>query len=123
MNARVPWWVWALGVTGIAYLVYKTLTPVKSAVSSLASTIANIWLSLPIVGLPPAMKVLGNVSMPDGSLVPLSSLQSGQIRNWTDSSGNVNVLASVAGNIYQLAPSDANGNYPATLIGSAPAGA
>ena len=60
----------------------------------------------------------GSALLPSGSLVPLSTLQSGQIRQ----DANSNVLANVSGSIYQLSPSNAQGNYPATFIGAAPAG-
>lgn len=119
---KIPWWVWAIGLGGVAYVFYKSVsgvtTAVNTATGSVASGIANIWLSLPLVGLPAQMTVLGNVQLPNGSLVPLSSLQSGQIRN--DASGNV--YANVSGTIYQLSPSNSQGNFPATLIGAAPAG-
>lgn len=121
MSTRgAPWWVWALGVGGVGYLIYKMFyappTP-GGLVDSVSSALANAWLSLPLVGLPPAMQVLGNVKLPDGSLVSLNSLSGGQIRQ----SGST-VLANVAGTIYSLAPSDAQGNYPATALGPAPAG-
>ena len=119
---KIPWWVWALGLGGVGYLLYKSFSGVSSTASNIVNTvssgIADLWLSLPLVGLPPAMQVLGSIQLPNGSLVPLSSLQSGQIR--TDA--NNNVYANVSGTIYQLSPSNAQGNYPATLIGAAPAG-
>ena len=119
---KIPWWVWALGLGGVAYVLYKSVLAVPAAVSAatapVSTAIADIWLSLPLVGLPANMTVLGSVLLPNGTLVPLSSLQPGQIRN--DPNGNV--LASVSGQIYQLSPSNTQGNYPATLIGPAPAG-
>lgn len=123
MSSRIPWWVWAIGVTGAGYIIYKMWGGISAAGSAatnaVSSAIANAWLSLPMFSLPPAMEVLGNVKLPTGTLVPLNSLSSGQIR--TDSSGN-NVYANVSGTIYQLSPSDAQGNFPAALIGPAPAG-
>lgn len=119
---KIPWWVWALGLGAVGYLLYKTVVKVPAAVNAdtgaVSQGIADIWLSLPLVGLPANMQVLGSVQLPNGSLVPLSSLQSGQIRN----DPNENVLADINGTIYQLSPSNAQGNYPATLIGPAPAG-
>lgn len=119
---KIPWWVWAIGLGGIGYILYKSLGTVATATNGVTNTvssgIANAWLSLPLVGLPAQMTVLGNVLLPNGTLVPLSSLQSGQIRN--DASGNV--YANVSGTIYQLSPSNTQGNFPATLIGPAPAG-
>lgn len=114
---KIPWWVVALGLAGVYVYLQFRKSPLPSSV---AQGIANIWLSLPFVGLPPAMQVLGNVALPDGTLVPLNSLKSGQIR--TDNTTG-NVYANVGGNIYQLSPSDTQGNYPATLVGPAPAGA
>ena len=119
---KIPWWVWALGLGTIGYLLYKSMSGVATAANavtgSVSQGIANVWLSLPLVGLPPNMTVLGSILLPNGNTVPLSSLQSGQIRN--DANGNV--LANVSGQIYQLSPSNPQGNYPATLIGPAPAG-
>lgn len=118
---KIPWWVWALGLGGVGYLLYKSFSGVASTVtnatSGVASTIANVWLSLPGLELPPAMQVLGNVVLPSGTQVALNSLV-GKIRQ--DASGNV--YANISGMIYQLSPSDSSGNYPATLIGAAPAG-
>lgn len=122
MSSRAPWWVWAIGIGGVGYVLYKMWGGISSAGSgvtnAVSSAIANAWLSLPLVGLPPAMQVLGNVKLPSGTLVPLNSLSSGQIR--TDASNNV--YANVSGTIYQLSPSDSQGNYPAMLVGAAPAG-
>jgi hypothetical protein len=121
VSSRLPWWVWALGVGGVGYLLYKAWGGLSAAGSAatnaVSSAIANAWLSLPLVGLPPAMQVLGNVKLPDGTLVPLNSLSSGQIRQNSN-----DVYANVSGTIYQLSPSDAQGNYPAAAIGPAPAG-
>lgn len=121
MSSRVPWWVWALGVSGAGYLLYKMwggLSAAGSAATNAASSaIANAWLSLPLVGLPPSMQVLGSVQLPDGTLVALNTLSNGQIRQ-----SGANVLANVAGMIYQLSPSNAQGNYPAIALGPAPAG-
>lgn len=120
--SKIPWWAWAIGVGAVGYILYKTVSGVKktagSAVNAVSTAIADTWLSLPWVGLPPNMTVLGEVVLPDGTLVPMSQLQNGKIRE----DPNDNVLANINGNIYQLSPSDANGNYPATLLGPAPAG-
>jgi hypothetical protein len=118
---KIPWWVWALGLGGVGYLLYKSFSGVTAAMTTatapVASTIADIWLSLPFVGLPANMQVLGNVTLPTGTQIPMNSLV-GKIRQ--DANGNV--YANVSGSIYQLSPSDSQGNYPATLIGAAPAG-
>jgi hypothetical protein len=121
MSSRAPWWVWAIGIGGVGYVLYKLwggfAQTANTATNAVSSAIANIWLSLPLVGLPANMQVLGNVKLPDGTLVPLNSLSSGQIRQQGST-----VLANVSGTIYQLAPSDSQGNYPATSVGAAPAG-
>lgn len=119
---KLPWWVWAAGLAGAAYVVYKFATKIPAAASAATNAvsqgIANVWLSLPLVGLGSSQSILGNAKLPDGTLVPLNSLVGG-IRQ----DSNNNVYANVNGNIYQLSPSDAQGNYPAALMGPAPAGA
>ncbi len=120
MSSRAPWWIWAIGVGGVGYVIYKIFyAPPKPGglTDTISSALANAWLSLPLVGLPPAMQVLGNVKLPDGTLVPLNSLSNGQIRQ-----SGTNVLANVSGTIYVLSPSDAQGNYPGAIVGPAPAG-
>lgn len=119
---KIPWWVWALGLGGVAYVIYKASTAVSSTVNSatsaLAQGIANIWLSLPVIGMGPGVTVLGNARLPDGTLVPMESLV-GKLRQSADESA---VFAPINGIIYQLAPSDAQGNYPATPLAPVPAG-
>ena len=123
MGNKIPWWVWAAGLAGVGYVLYRFATQIPKAASAatgaVAQGIANVWLSLPVVGLGSAQTILGNAKLPDGSLVPLNSLV-GSIRQ--DTNNPPNVYANVGGNIYQLSPSDAQGNYPAALIGAAPAG-
>jgi hypothetical protein len=114
---KLPWWVWGIGLAGVGYVLYKFWHPVSTATSNLAQGIANIWLSLPLVGLGPQQTILGNARLPDGTLVPLNNLI-GRLRQ--DSARNV--YANISGTIYQLSPSDAQGNYPAALLGPAPAG-
>jgi hypothetical protein len=118
----VPWWVWALGIGGIGYLLYKTMSGVNKAVTgatgAVAQGIADIWLSLPYVGLGTGQQILGNVLLPSGTLVPLNSLSRGQIRQ--DNNTPPNVYANVNGTIYQLSASNAQGNYPGALVGPAP---
>jgi len=124
---KVPWWVWAVGLGGVAYLLYKASSAAGQAVGAAAgaatnavsSAIANAWLSLPsaVTGIGSGITVLGNAQLPDGSLVTMQSLV-GQLKQ----DANNNVYAAINGNIYQLAPSNAAGNYPATLIGPVPTG-
>jgi hypothetical protein len=119
---KIPWWVWGGLAIGAGYILYRTLQKVPAAVNAatgaVSQGIADLWLSLPLVGLPANMTVLGSAQLPDGTLVPLKTLQSGQIRN----DPNNNVLANINGSIYQLSPSNPQGNYPAIFIGAAPAG-
>lgn len=140
-EARIPWYVWAIGLGGIAYFLYtfvKKQAPLvaSGAAQGAQSALLNLgpvgmavnptmllaaWSNLQSLILGPSVQVLGSIRMPDGSLVPLNSLASnGAIRQ--DASTPPNVYADVQGNIYQLAASDSQGNYPATLIGPSPTG-
>jgi len=93
----------------VAYLVYELLPGLKKTTDQTSDTIAKWWLAL--FPNPPAMQVLGNVLFPDGTFVALSSLQPPR----SDASGAVFVTYN--GHYYQLSPSDANGNWPATQVG------
>jgi hypothetical protein len=55
------------------------------------------------------MNLLGNIILPDGSLVPLQNVDIRQAPGGP-------VVASYGGHFYQLSPADANGNWPAALI-------
>jgi hypothetical protein len=100
----------ALGV-GLYFLLTKGTAALASAVGTatqpLSSGIANFWVSLT---QSPSMSTPGNALLPNGTKVPISSLPIG-----TDAYGNV--FTNVGGGVYQLSPSDANGDYPATLVG------
>jgi hypothetical protein len=100
-----------LGLLGaIAYFVYSYFSSPNNPLTgtnSVASGAANLWLTL--FPLPPTMSVQGNLVLAAGSLVPIS-----QVQIKTDSVDNVYALWS--GHVYQLQPSDANGNWPATLV-------
>lgn len=121
MFQKIPWWLWAAGLAGVGYVVYKLANKVPAAASAAANAlsqgIADVWLSLPVVGLGAAQQILGNAKLPDGTLVPLNNLI-GNIRQ--DKSDPPNVYADISGSIYQLSPSDAQGNYPATFVSTAP---
>lgn len=91
---------------GAAYVLYQFFTKQLPKVTQpVADMIANFytWATLP-----PAMVVQGNLAFADGSTVPLSTVDVRQ-------NGDM-VVASYAGHYYQLSPSDANGNWPATLL-------
>lgn len=119
---RLPWWVWAGGLAAVAYLLYKVAKAsqtVTAATGTVAQGIANVWLSLPYFGLGDGQTILGNLKLPDGTLIPLQSLVGGgNLRQ--DPPPGTNTYANVNGAFYQLSPSDASGNYPATLIQPAP---
>jgi hypothetical protein len=94
-----------LGVGG--FLLYQWLAGgLKRATDPVADKIAKIWTGL--FDAPP-FQVLGNVQLPDGSLVPIASLT---VK--TDQAGNV--YAQTGGHLYQLQPSDSSGNWPAVLV-------
>lgn len=119
----MPDWVWLVGLAGLGYLVYRLSSAIPkaahAATNAIAQKIADIWLSLPYFGLTGQLSVLGNLKLPDGTLVPLNTLQSGQVRQ--DPSVNPPaVYAQVGQAIYQLSPSDEQGNYPASYVGAAP---
>jgi hypothetical protein len=99
------------GVAAAAYLIYRFINQapklLKDATAPIANTIADFWGRLT---LGPSLQVSGNVVLPDGGVgIPLSSIQ---IR--TDAAGNVYTL--LDGDLYQLGQSDANGNWPASLV-------
>lgn len=93
-----------------AYLLYqlvsKTPAALKTATAPVAGAIASAWSALT---LSPVLTVEGNILFPDGTSTPLA----GQTVK-TDSDGNVYVLNQ--GGLYQLGQSDANGNWPASLV-------
>jgi len=97
---------------GALYVLYQIITGVKNtasgAIDSVSTGLANSWLDLFPNPLP--MGVLGNVVFPNGQMVALSNLAPMQ----NPSTGQVAVQ--YGGHVYALSPSDANGNWPATLI-------
>jgi hypothetical protein len=88
-----------------AYLLYRFYSTAQQVAAPLTSAIANFYAW---AALPPNMVVQGNLVFADGSTVPLASVDVRQ-------QGNV-VIANYAGHFYQLSPSDASGNWPATLV-------
>lgn len=93
------------GVASAAGAAYKGA---QAATAPVSNSIASFWTALT---LPPSMSgVPGNVVLADGtSLGPLSSMT---VK--TDTQGNVYV--NLGGAVYQLGQSDANGNWPASLM-------
>lgn len=104
-----------LGVAGIGvYYVYKAISgatnlasnAVNAATCSISSGIADFWNSLTLNSC--VMATQGNVVLPNGAQVALSSLPVG-----TNCSGT---YVQYQGGVYQLSPSDSNGNWPATQV-------
>jgi hypothetical protein len=101
--------VLVFGAVGIGlYYIYKAVSGVSNAVTGGVSA-ATCGISSGIASLfspgPSTMNVQGNVIFPNGAQVALSSLQ-------VSCGGTVQYQ----GGVYQLSPSDSNGNYPATQI-------
>lgn len=91
---------------GAAYLIYKLSKKLPQVTEPVANVIADFytWLTLPA-----AMTPLGNMQLPDGSLIPIAQVDVRQ-------SPTGNTIAEYDSHFYQLSPSDANGNWPAALI-------
>lgn len=103
-------WV-KLGLFGVAaYLIYQLMTTASTAVTgatnAVSTSIADAWVSWTSE---PAMSVSGNMVLPDGSLIPLAAASIKQ-------SPSGLVYAQYGGAYYELSPSDANGNWPATPV-------
>jgi hypothetical protein len=96
----VVWQLWK-GLSGLGQAA-------GAAAQSTASGIASLWVSL--TSGPSMGGVLGNVVFPDGRMSPLAGYA---VR--TDAQGNVYI--NTGGTVYQLQPSDAQGNWPAVLVG------
>lgn len=96
-----------------AYLLYK-LVNVGGAVVSAAGTAinagtsaaANFWVGLTAY---PAVGVIGNVMLPTGNAVAVSSLEWKQ-----DSQGNA--YTNINGSVYELAARDSAGNFTLTQV-------
>lgn len=102
-----------IGAVGLGvYFLYTFLSKkipdaAKKATAPLSQAIANFWVSLTAS---PPMPVLGDVILPDGTDIgPLSQFSVGK-----DSSGNVYIQSGA--DVYQVQPSNAQGNWPATLV-------
>lgn len=108
MNARDT--ATLIGIGGILYLLYVLINKADKPTQAASDAIAALWLKL--FPNPAPIQVLGSVQFPDGTLVPLADPRLGPNMR-SDSDGNVFVM--FQGHVYQLAPHDANGNYPATL--------
>jgi hypothetical protein len=80
-----------------------------------ADWIAKAWMAfddlLPGQG---GIQLLGNVVFPGNVLVPVQALSNAGAIKQDRATGNV--YANYSGKYWRLAPSDANGNWPATLV-------
>ena len=113
MNAKDVLQIGLLGA--VAYLLYKGFNAASDAASAATGAVADKIINW--FGLKPAPSMmykdlLGNINFPGNVTVPLSQF-AGQVR--TDDSGNV--FVKYAGYVWQLAPSNAYGNWPATRVG------
>ncbi len=95
-----------IGVAAI-YLISKGTAIVSSATNAISSGAASLWNSLTLAA---PIQVVGNVSLPDGQVVPISSLSWRQ-----DNAGNA--YTNVNGGVYQLAARDASGNFTLSAVG------
>jgi hypothetical protein len=98
------------GLIGVAiwYVLKKGVLPGVRAVSDAVSwTIADFytWAVLERQN----MNLLGNIQLPDGTLIPLQTVD---VRQDPDGA----TIALYNGSLYQLYPSDANGNWPAVPL-------
>ena len=97
-------------VGGLGFFLYRMLSQLpkiaSDATDSASTAIANLWVTLT---QQPPMTVLGSVVFPDSNTVAISSLP---IR----SDGAGNVYTQYNGHVYQLQPSNAQGNWPAIQV-------
>ena len=113
-----------LGVIGLAlYVLYNVVSGVKATAAGVgaaykgaqalaapvANALAQAWLSMS-PSYNSSMAVSGNVLWPDGTTTPVSQLSIKQ-----DTLGNVYV-SDGQGVLFQLQPSNAQGNWPAVQI-------
>jgi hypothetical protein len=90
-----------------ALVLYQVLKKkIGDVTAPVSDAIAKLWLALTEQ---PPMQVVGDVVLPDGSTVPLSTLP---IR----ADAQNRVYTNLSGHVYQLQPHDANGNWPAVLV-------
>lgn len=114
----------ALAVAG--YVVYQLVQGVKATAGAIGAAGSAAYSGARTVTAPvasalaaayeamtfaPAIGVAGNVLFPDGTMTPLSSLPIKQ-----DTLGNVYVNPPPSYTLWQLQPSDAQGNWPAFQI-------
>ncbi len=118
-------------VAGGLYIAYQLVQGLKDAGAEVADTVGNVGkaiyhgaqvITAPVADVlawwwmlddpPGAGGLLGNVVFPNGQQSPLSSYK---IK--TDKNGSVYINS--GSSVYQLQPSDSNGNWPAVpVVGS-----
>jgi hypothetical protein len=103
----IPWIL--LGVAG--YVLYQIANKLKTGTDKVVNWTANQIAQLWISRLPPPIELLGNVKFPGNILVPLN-----QIKNDVRQDDEGHVFVKYSGLFWQLSPSDANGNWPATRV-------
>lgn len=86
--------------------IYKGL---QTATMPISDAIAAAWIHMTGLSGGSSMKLLGNVLFPDGTYTPI-----GQLTVKSDALGNVYVYQQ--GRLFQLQPSDINGDWPASEI-------
>jgi hypothetical protein len=105
-----------LGAVAVGvYFVWKGVNKIPQALSTatdaFAASIAHLWTS---VWDPAGVGgTLGNVLFPDGSYVPTAQLP---MKSGNDPNGNWGLFTQYQGHIYQLQPSDINGDFPASQV-------
>jgi hypothetical protein len=98
-----------LAILGVVayFLLSKGTQLLGTATAPISDAIANAWLA---ATLPANMTVLGGIAFPDGSIISINDVQ----LRANQQTGAVQFM--FAGHLYNLSASDANGNWPATLI-------
>lgn len=115
MAQKIPTWVWVAGLAGVGYALYKLSDAFKQGINyvtapvtdAIANTIASATMDTAAQTL-----LTGAVLFPNGAQVPIQNLT-------VTPSGTGNAfraLVTYQGKTYQLAPHDANGNYPASPV-------
>jgi len=110
---KVSDWV-GIGVVGVGgYVLYKLLSKVPQVTAPISNAIASAWVAATnALNGSFTMQLLGNLVLPDGTLVPIAQLPSGAMRS--TAGGDLQVLYN--GHIWQMQPSDANGNFPVSVV-------
>ena len=137
MARKIPGWVWLLGAGAAAWYLWK------NSASAMAAGAAQSLLPAPGSGAPALLTLPGSaavtgaqvaqslatwsslspanaiasgyINLPDGTQFAAATMTGGNTR--TDQAGNTYVMW--GGEVYRVGDMDAQGNWPATLIGAA----